>query len=79
MTQSDESIDEMMVNSESWSSQSDEPHEIKGHVILLKAWAPPRESDHTKDKKQRGDEVTSDFEFDEETGELKVSDVMRRK
>jgi hypothetical protein len=34
----------MMVNSESWSEKSDEPHEIKGHVILLKAWAPPRES-----------------------------------
>jgi hypothetical protein len=44
----------MMVNSEDWSSKSDEPQEIKGHVILLKAWAPPRESDHTRDKKEKG-------------------------
>ena len=64
----------MMVNSEDWSSKSDEPQEIKGHVILLKAWAPPRESDHTKDKKKK--EGEPDPDFDEETGELRVSDVM---
>jgi len=64
----------MMVNSESWSEKSDEPHEIKGHVILLKAWAPPRESDHTKEKKGNG--LMSELDFDDETGELKVSDVM---
>ena len=64
----------MMINSEEWSSKSDEPPEIKGHVILLKAWAPPRESDHTKDKKEKGS--VPDPDFDDETGELRVSDVM---
>lgn len=51
MTQSDDSIDEMLVNSEDWSSQSDEPPEVKGKVWVLKAWVPPRESDN--DRKMR--------------------------
>lgn len=68
----------MMVNSEDWSSKSDEPQETKGHVILLKAWAPPRESDHNKDKKAKGGDVL-DPDFDEETGELRVSDLMQNR
>ena len=45
MTESDDSLDAMLVNSESWSETSDEPNEHKGKVMLLQAWAPPRESD----------------------------------
>jgi hypothetical protein len=37
MTQSDDSIDAMLVNSESWSESSDEPPELKGQVVLIKA------------------------------------------
>ena len=45
ITDSDESLDELLVNSESWSESSDEPDEHKGKVMLLQAWAPPRESE----------------------------------
>ena len=44
MTQSDDSIDEMLINSESWSETSDEPCELRGQCVYLKAWAIPRDS-----------------------------------
>lgn len=39
MTPSDESIDELLINSSEWSSASDEPIELKGKVVPIKAQA----------------------------------------
>ena len=54
MTPSDESIDELMINTSSWSDSSDEPVELRGKVVPIKALAPgPRdESDHEYDEKE---------------------------
>lgn len=52
MTQSDDSIDEMLQNSSSWSESSDEPIELKGKVVLIRATVEPRKSSARKSEEK---------------------------
>ena len=62
MTQSDDSLDEMLVNSESWSEMSDEPLQVRGKVWLLKAQVAPRESENErKARESRGDSCSNEW------------------
>ena len=49
-SESDKSIDELLVNSSDWSSFSDEPKELKGKIIPIKTYKP--------DSNQEGDRIS---------------------
>jgi hypothetical protein len=80
MTPSDESIDEMLINTSEWSETSDEPLELKGQVCPIKAQArgPRGKSEGGYSSPQEDEDLALEpFRIAESCTELRLSNFLQ--